>query len=197
MREAVRSSGHLLPFFFTHPEWDEVPVSRGGRHTTSAESGRLLRFRRTCDFLLSFRCNIYFWRGGASSPEPHPKDALNLSPCVDAEMCTTRVCIWTHLTRKLSVFPRKSSHASCNWRATHLVTALRSRFFWCAHPTKRVSKLTACRGQSLELLFLTQRSSQVQHLRVSPRRHNLASKECHCVSPISTILMSCKIFQFH
>ena len=33
LREAVRSSGHLLSLFFNHPGWNEVPVSRGGRHT--------------------------------------------------------------------------------------------------------------------------------------------------------------------
>ena len=72
-------------------------------------------------------------------------------------MCTTCVCLWTHISQKLSVFPRKSGHAFCDSGATHLVTAPPSRFFWDAHPTKRVSKLTACRGQSLELLFFTQR----------------------------------------
>ena len=33
LREAVRSSSHLLSLFFNHTGWNEVPVSRGGRHT--------------------------------------------------------------------------------------------------------------------------------------------------------------------
>ena len=39
-------------FFLSHLKWDEVSLSRVRRFATSAESGRLLAFRRFCEFLL-------------------------------------------------------------------------------------------------------------------------------------------------
>ena len=53
MRDAVISCSHLLSSL-SHLGWDEVTLTRGRRCTTSAESGRLLPFRRVFELFFVF-----------------------------------------------------------------------------------------------------------------------------------------------
>ena len=122
MRDAVISCSHLLSFFLSHLEWDEVSLSRGRGFITSAEAVRLLSFRRFCEFLMGFSCTNVIRECDIFSTyvATELKDALNFLGCVDAEMCTTHVRTLTHSTQIASCDSGAKSVSHCSSQSLRL-----------------------------------------------------------------------------
>ena len=165
-------------------------MSRGRRFTTSAESDRLLPFRRFCEFLLCFSNTIVIRENDIFSTHmtTETKDALHRSRCVDARMCTKRVRTLTHSTQIASCDSQAKSICHCSSQSLRLGRPSNQKCIMSVSVCGNSILFThgSCQVKCFMTVLLIHRQCTAAGVlcpQTESRRHQLASSECHSVSP--------------